>query len=81
MTVNILPHCHALVRIRLLQQILPLSQDLHAIGCKLDNEHLKGIAIISQVALRCTCIIYYNKQSAYTCGGMYMHLKSLPVHQ
>ena len=31
-------------RITLLQQVLPLSQDLHAIGCKLDNEHLKGIA-------------------------------------
>lgn len=30
--------------IRLQQQVLPLSQDLHAIGCKLDNEHLKGIA-------------------------------------
>ena len=44
MTVNILPHCHVLVRIRLLQQVLPLSQDFHAIGCNLDNEHLKCIA-------------------------------------
>ena len=33
-----------IVRIRLLQQVLPLSQDFNAIGCKLDNEHLKSIA-------------------------------------
>ena len=31
-------------RITLLQQVFPLSQDMDAIGCKLDNEHLKGIA-------------------------------------